>query len=145
MNRQLENQSAIQGRQTKRFKAAPTLHYYDELKHLTLEAFEERVDRVSADHKLSDSELEFVKRGRRSIKNRDSARDSRQKKTQMITEMRAKIASLEKELATSYKNYDTLASSLRTKEAKQPSPPEPTHTLPGLILSDFYDQHIEWF
>lgn len=110
MHRQRENESNLSGRPVKRIKPAPMLHCQDELKYITLDEFEDRVDLVYEDRNLSDHELAFVKKARRAIKNRDQARCSRQKKIQIINEMALKIYCLEKELATLHKNYETLLS-----------------------------------
>ena len=136
MHRRRESQPNLCEREVKRIKPAPMLHGQDELKYITLEEFEDRVDLVYEDRNLSDDELTFVKKARRAIKNRDQARCSRQKKIQTANEMALKIYCLETELATLHRNYETLLSFVLN--------PQPSMGANAFVSPTPFEEQIDW-
>ena len=144
MQRQGGEYSEESERVLKRARREPILHYYDELKRVSLEEFEDRVALVKQHRELTVQEAQFVKRGIRLLKNRTDSKMCRLRRIQTFNEMQFKIKQLEDELAALYKKQETVPT-VSIPESVVNEQPIIESISPTLIVSNVFLDMIEWF
>ena len=128
----------------KRARREPILHYYDELKKVSIEEFEDRVALVKQHRELTVQEVQFVRRGIRLLKNRADSKMCRLRRIQTFNEMQFRIKQLEDELAALYKKQKTMPT-VSIPESVVNEQPIIESISPTLIVSNVFLDMIEWF
>ena len=127
-------------RPLKRIKldAGITLPRREEITTISATEFEDCVREVTAVSSLSHSQMKYVNTCRRLIRNRDHARDSRQRKKAYTEYLESRIDTLEMELYTLHNTCRVITE--QNNELKKQKPIEEPYTSKLTI-----ENEIEWF